>query len=206
MAAIHLQTNADNPNGRHIEQAARIMEQGGIAILPTDTVYAFAISIDNRKGFEAIARIKGLKPGRSHFSLVCNSLSQVAQYTQSYPRAVFELINRSLPGPFTFILPAGKEASRLFSFSKNEIGIRIPNHQVCQALVTQLGKPMVVSSVVSETSDDIPYLNDPFEMWERYQHQVDIVLDAGLGNLDASTIVNCTSGEPVVVREGLGKV
>ena len=195
----------DNPDPRGVREVVKILNQDGVIVIPTDTVYSFASVLGNSKGFDRIARIKGLRPNKAHFSILCSDLSDLSHYTRPVPNEVFKLMKRALPGPFTFILQSGGNVPKLFRSTKKTIGIRVPDNNVAQAIMLEIGKPLIVSSVHDE-DDVLEYTTDPELIEERQGHSVDAVINGGYGELYASTIIDCTSGIPEIVREGRGDV
>ena len=195
----------DNPDPRGIQEAVKILNRDGVIVIPTDTVYSFASVLGNSKGFDRIARIKGLRPNKAHFSLLCSDLSDLAQYTRPLPNEVFKLMKRALPGPFTFILESGGNVPKLFRSTKKTIGIRVPDNNIARAIMLEIGKPLIVSSVHDE-DQVLEYTTDPELIEERQGHAVDAVINGGYGELYASTIIDCTSGIPEIIREGRGDV
>ena len=196
---IHQET----PELRKVTQAVELLRRDGVLIIPTDSVYSFACALGSSKGLEKMARLRDLSPGEANFSMICSDLSQMSQYTAPLPQPTFKLLKRALPGPFTFILNAGVKIPRIFRKSKKEVGIRIPDHAIPKAIIEELGKPLVVSSVHHD-DEAIEYMTDPGLVHEKYGHQVDAVVSGGLGHLEASTVIDCTSGDAEVVREGRG--
>lgn len=196
---IHQET----PELRKVTQAVELLRRDGVLIIPTDSVYSFACALGSTKGLEKMARLRDLSPGEANFSMICSDLSQMSQYTAPLPQPTFKLLKRALPGPFTFILNAGVKIPRIFRKSKKEVGIRIPDHAIPKAIIEELGKPLVVSSVHHD-DDAIEYMTDPGLVHEKYGHQVDAVVSGGLGHLEASTVIDCTSGDAEVVRAGRG--
>ena len=195
----------DNPDPRGVREVVKILNRDGVIVIPTDTVYSFASLLGNSKGFDRIARIKGLRPNKAHFSILCSDLSDLSHYTRPVPNEVFKLMKRALPGPFTFILQSGGNVPKLFRSTKKTIGIRVPDNNVAQAIMLEIGKPLIVSSVHDE-DDVLEYTTDPELIEERHGHSVDAVINGGYGELYASTIIDCTSGIPEIVREGRGDV
>lgn len=193
----------ETPEERKIAQVAALLEKNGVIIIPTDSVYCFACALGSSKALEKMARIRDISLSEANFSLICKDLSQVSDYTAPVPQPTFKLMKRSLPGPFTFILNAGVQVPRLFRKSKREVGVRIPDHNIPKALVEALGKPLVVSSVHGD-STDIEYMTDPGLVHEKYAAQVDAVVGGGIGHIEASTVIDCTENEAVVVRPGRG--
>jgi tRNA threonylcarbamoyl adenosine modification protein (Sua5/YciO/YrdC/YwlC family) len=203
--SVLVKLHENNPDPRRLREVVEAIQQGNVVVVPTDTVYSFAAMLGNSKGFDRIARLKGLRPEKAHFSLLCADLSELSRYTQHLSGALFKLMKRALPGPYTFVLPASGEVPKLYRSSKKTIGIRVPSHPVAQAILRELPQPLIVSSV-HDDDDLLEYTTDPELILERWGHGVDLVVDGGLGQLEASTVIDCTSGEPEVVREGLGPI
>jgi len=193
----------ENPNHRHIRQVVDILEVGGIAIYPTDTVYGLGCDINSAKAIERIARLKNTNPTNPNMSLIFSDMSQLSEYTIIRDNNIFKLLKRNLPGPFTFIVPANTQISRLFRNKKKTVGIRIPDNPIVLELVRELGRPLMTTSV-HDADEVIEYTTDPELMWEKYSSFVDVIVDGGYGRNEASTIVDCTGDQPVIVRQGLG--
>lgn len=200
-----LELFANNPDTRKISQIVEVLNKGGIVVFPTDTVYSFGCSLKNKKGLEKLAQLKGVKLSKANFSLVCYDLSNISDYTKPMDRKVYKAINKALPGPYTFILNASNEVPKLFGNKKKEIGIRIPDNNITRQIVLELGNPLAVTSVHDE-DEIVDYTTDPSAIFEKHEKDVDIVIDAGFGNNVPSTILDCTSGEIEIVREGIGEV
>lgn len=194
-----------NPDSRKIKQVTDVLKNGGIVVIPTDTIYAFATSLNNKKGLERLAKFKGVKLNKAQFSLICDGLSDIATYTKPIERNVFRALKNSLPGPFTFILNANNHVSKLFGTNKKEVGIRFPDHHITKAIVEQLGHPLVSTSV-HDDDEIIEYTTDPEAIFSRYEDSVDLVIDSGYGKNQASTIVDCTTGELTILRQGIGEL
>lgn len=200
-----LEVHPENPNARNIAKAVEILKKGGVIIYPTDTVYAFGCDINSKKGYERICQLRGIKPEKAHFSFICNDLSQLSDYAKQVSTPVFRVIKDCLPGPFTFILNASSIVPKFFKSKKKTIGIRIPDNKICAALVAELGNPIMSASLKDE-DELVEYTTDPMSIGERYESQVDLVLAGGYGNNAPSTVIDCTENDPVVIREGLGKI
>lgn len=190
---------------RKIERIIDSLRKGGIIVIPTDTVYSFACDLNNKKALDNLARIKGVKLKKANFSLICFDLSSLSDYTKPIGRNIYKAMNKALPGPYTFILEANNKVPKLFDSNKREVGIRIPNNDITREIVRQLGNPLAVSSV-HDDDEIIDYTCDPYEIFERFQNDVDIVVDGGYGTLEPSTIINCLNDEIEIIREGLGSV
>ncbi len=199
---MFLEIHADNPDQRQIELIVKTLNEGGIIIYPTDTVYALGCSIDQKQAIEKLCALKKIDPDKALLTFICSDISQVASYARPIDTTIYRVMKRNLPGPFTFILEANNEVPRLIKGRKKTIGIRIPDNKVVQSIVEALGKPMLSASLKSY--DDIQeYYTKAFDIYEEYQHQVDIVVDGGLGHLDASTIVDCSENELNIIRQGI---
>jgi len=198
-----IEIHQETPELRKVSQAVDILRRDGVLIIPTDSVYSFACALGSSKGLEKMAKLRDLSPSEANFSVICADLSQMSQYTSPLPQPTFKLLKRALPGPFTFILNAGVNIPRIFRKSKKEVGIRIPDHAIPKALIEELGRPLVVSSVHHD-DEAVEYMTDPGLVHEKYGHQVDAVVSGGLGHLEASTVIDCTTGDAEVVREGRG--
>ena len=194
---------SENPDLRVIHKIIDILNNDGLIVVPTDTIYAFATSIKSQKGIERLAKIKNEKLKRSNFSLICKDLSNISKYTKPIDRKTFRTLKSTLPGPFTFILNANNSVSKIFQTNKKEIGIRVPDHKFIKTLVEELNHPLVCSSVNDE-DHIIKYTTDPLAIFEKYEKNVDAVINYGYGKNVASTIIDLTSESPVLVRQGAG--
>lgn len=190
---------------RKINQILDTLKKGGIIVIPTDTVYSFACDLNNKQALESMAKLKGEKLKKVNFSLVCYDLSSLSEYTKPIGRNIYKAMNKALPGPYTFILEANNKIPKLFDSNKKEVGIRIPDNEITREIVNQLGNPLAVTSVHDE-DEILEYTCDPFEIFERFTNQVDIIIDGGMGTLEPSTIVYCVNDEIEVLREGLGSI
>jgi tRNA threonylcarbamoyl adenosine modification protein (Sua5/YciO/YrdC/YwlC family) len=193
----------ENPNSKHIRQVVDLLEAGGIVIYPTDTVYAIGCDLKANKSIERIARFKGLNPENPDLSLIFHDMSQLSEYTIIRDNAVFKLLKRNLPGPFTFIVKANNQIPKLFKNKKKTVGIRIPDNNIVLEIVRELARPIITTSV-HDPDEIIEYTTDPELIHEKYREFADIVVDGGYGKNEASTIVDCTGDEPVILRQGLG--
>ena len=185
----------NNPDQRKVSKIVEILQKGGIVVFPTDTVYSFGCSLKNKKGLEKLARLKAEKLSKANFSLICYDLSNIADYTKPMERKVFKAINKALPGPYTFILNASNEVPKLFGNKKKEIGIRIPNNNITRQIVS-----------VHDEDQILDYTTEFAKIFEKHENDVDIVIAAGHGNNVPSTILDCTSGNIEVIREGVGDI
>lgn len=195
----------ENPNEREIARIAEILRKGGVIIYPTDTVYGLGCDINNPKAVERVARLKGVRLEKANFSFICSDLSHLSDYTKQVNTNIYKLMKRLTPGPFTFILPASGNVPNLFRSKKKTVGIRIPKSNICQAIVRELGNPIMTTSV-KNNDELIEYTTDPDLIYEQYSKLVDAVIDGGFGNNQASTVLDCTSGEYEILRQGIGIV
>lgn len=197
-----LEIHPDNPQQRHIKTVVDNLRLGGVIIYPTDTIYGLGCDIYNTEAIERICRIKKIDPKKAQFSFICNDLSHLSKFTKPVDTPVFRMLKKALPGPYTFILQANKEVPKLLKTKKDTVGIRVPDHVIAQAIVTELGHPIM--SVSLPMDGDIEYFTDPEQMHELFGKQVDMVIDSGIGNTVGSTVIDCSSGHPVLLREGAG--
>ncbi len=193
----------ENPNPRYIRQVVEVLEEGGIIIYPTDTVYAMGCDIKANKSIEKIAQLKGLNPMNPDMSLIFRDMSQLSEYTVIRENSIFKLLKRNLPGPFTFIVQANNQIPKLFKNRKKTVGIRIPDNSIVLELARELGRPIITTSI-HDPDSLIEYTTDPELIYEKYRDFADIVIDGGFGKNEASTIVDCTSEDIKIVRQGLG--
>ncbi len=201
-----VEINPNNIDSRLIQQAVQILQKGGLIIFPTDTVYAIGCDLKNKKAMNALASFKGLKLKKTRFSIICHDLKHLSEYVKHIDRPVFKLLNKSLPGAFTFILQATNEIPRLFDTKRKEIGIRVPDNSIIQEIVKELGSPIATTSLHDEEDSIKDYFIDPYVIYERFDDKVELIIDGGQGRLETSTVVDLTSGEPVIIREGIGKL
>ncbi|HEX2628820.1 MAG TPA: L-threonylcarbamoyladenylate synthase [Chitinophagaceae bacterium] len=190
-----------DPQPRLIKQVVATLEQGGVIIYPTDTIYGLGCDIFQQKAIERICRIKQVDPRKAQLSFVCSDLSHLADFAKQLPNPVYRLLKEYLPGPYTFILPASKMVPKIIQSKKDTIGLRIPDNNIALAIVKELGRPILSASLPGELVEDY---TDPEIMYENFMNDVDVVVDGGMGGTVPSTIVDCTSDEPTILREGLG--
>lgn len=192
----------DNTNERTIQQVVEVLQNGGVIIYPTDTIYGIGCDITHQKAIERVARIRGVKVDKANFSFICHDLSQLSDFTVPLNNEVFKLMKRNLPGPFTFILQANNNVPKLLKTKRKTVGIRVPDNNIAREIVRQLGNP-ILSTSVHDDDEIIEYITDPELIHERYGEMVDLVIDGGYGSNVPSTIVDCSSDEIEIVREGL---
>ncbi len=204
MPAEFIKLYPQNPDPRRIESVVRALREGAVIIYPTDTVYGMGCDIHNARAVERVARIKGIKPAKNDFSFICYDLSHIADYARVSNQA-FKLMKRVLPGPFTFLLEASGHVPKLLNTNKKTVGIRVPDHNIPRQIVQVLGNPIITTSIRDE-DEIIEYSTDPELIFEKFQHQVDIVIDGGYGGNVASTIVDATDDNFTIIRQGLGEL
>jgi tRNA threonylcarbamoyl adenosine modification protein (Sua5/YciO/YrdC/YwlC family) len=195
----------ENPNPKFIEQAVEVLRNGGIIIYPTDTIYGLGCDITNQKAIERICRLRGIKPEKAHFSFICSDLSHISDYIKPIDTNVFRVLKKALPGPYTFILNANNNVPKLLSSKKKTVGIRVPDNNIAREIVRLLGNP-ILSTSIRDDDDVLEYSTDPELIQEKYNDTVDLVIDGGYGGNIASTVIDCTSGEFEVIREGKGSL
>lgn len=194
----------ENPNEKEIAKVVKVLKDGGLIIYPTDTVYGLGCDITNTKALERIAKIKGIKLEKANFSFVCCDLSHISDYIKQIDTSTFKILKRALPGPYTFILPGNNSLPKEFK-KKTTVGIRVPDNEIALEIVRKLGNPIVSTSIHDE-DEVIEYTTDPELIFEKWQNLVDVVIDGGYGDNEASTIIDLSEGEAVVVREGKGSL
>ena len=198
---MYIKIFEDNPNSRDILKIVELLKNGGVMIYPTDTIYAIGCDINQVKAVQRVCQLKGINPNKANFSMICRDLSNIATYAK-VNNEVFKVMKRNLPGPFTFILPATSKLPHVLMNKRRTIGIRVPNHHIIQAIVEELGNPILTTSVKAD-DEVIEYMTDPELIYEKYRKQVDVVIDGGYGQNIASTIVDCTGDVIEIVRQGI---
>jgi tRNA threonylcarbamoyl adenosine modification protein (Sua5/YciO/YrdC/YwlC family) len=203
MAAELLKIHPENPEPRKIKHVVEILQKEGIIIYPTDTVYGMGCDLFNRRAVERLCRLQGIKPNKLNLSFICQDLSHVSGFVRRLETPEFKILKRSLPGPFTFIFESSGQVPKILDANKKTVGIRIPGHRIPLEIVKALGHPVISSSV---KDDDVvrEYPTDPDDIYNIFKNKVDLIIDAGPGGNIPSTIVDFTSGEPVITRQGLG--
>ncbi len=202
--AEFLKIYEDKPSEAAIKKVVEVLKNGGLFIYPTDTVYGLGCDITNSRALEKLAKIKGVKLEKANFSFVCSSLSNISDYVKQIDTATFKILKRALPGAYTFILPGNNDLPKDFR-KKKTVGIRVPDNNIAIQIVEMLGNPIVSTSIHDE-DEVIEYSTDPELIFEKWQNQVDLVIDGGYGENVASTIIDLTGHEPIIVREGKGDV
>lgn len=192
----------ENPDTQQIKRITQILRKGGLVIYPTDTVYGLGCDITNSKALEKIARIKGVKLAKANWSFICADLSNLSDYVRQIDTATFKILKRALPGPYTFILPGNNNLPKDFK-KKKTVGIRVPANNIAKSLVESLGNPIVSTSIYDE-DEVLEYTTDPELIFEKWHKLVDVVIDGGYGDNVASTVIDLSGNEPVILREGKG--
>ncbi len=204
MKATYLKIYPENPDEKKIQMVVDCLKSGGVIIYPTDTVYGIGCDIFQQKAVERICEIKNILPQKSNLSFICYDLSNISEYARVEDN-VFKVMKKALPGAFTFILKASSKSPKIVNSKKKTVGIRIPDNNITRLIVKELGCPILTSSV-KDDDEIIEYSTDPELIYEKFKHQVDMVIDGGFGNNVASTIVDCSEGDFEVIREGLGDI
>lgn len=200
-----LSVHPNNPNPREIRQAAQILANDGVLVIPTDTIYALACKLGSKKGIDRMCRFSGKRADKVNFSLLCSDIQQIAEFTTAIDRPVFRLMKNNLPGPFTFILPANKQILRYFEGNKKSLGIRVPDCKASLALIEELGSPLLVTTIHHQ-DEILEYMTDPDEIYTFMQHHCDGMVENGTGGNVPSTIIDCTGDEPILFRQGKGEI
>ncbi|MGD1957737.1 MAG: L-threonylcarbamoyladenylate synthase [Fulvivirga sp.] len=195
----------ENPQRSKIEQVVDVLKKGGVVIYPTDTIYGIGCDLFNRKAVDRVCRIKNIKPKNFNLSFICSDISQIAEYVKRIDNSTFKLLKKSLPGPFTFILESSSRIPKILNVNKKTVGVRIPNNNIPLQLVELLGNPMITSSI-KDDDEILEYTTDPEVIFDDLRNEVDIVIDGGTGGNVPSTVIDCSSGEVEIIREGLGDI
>ncbi len=195
----------NNPNENEVATVVDCLENGGIVIIPTDTIYSMVCKLSNRRGFETLCKIKGITVKSSDFSILCSSISVISKYTRNITNHTFRLLRRNLPGAFTFILEANHDIPKLLGVRRKTIGVRIPDNSIFEAIASRIDEPLIGTSI-HDDDDIIEYTTDPSLIYEKYEDKVEMVVDGGYGNNVASTVVDCTTDDPEIFRQGIGEL
>lgn len=195
----------ENPNPRDILKVVEVLQQGGVIIYPTDTVYGMGCDITHAKAVEKVARLKGVNIEKSNLSFICSDLSHLSLYARPISNHVFKIVKKNIPGPFTFILEASSQVPKYFKGKKKTVGIRVPDNNIIREIVRELGNP-ILSTSIHDDDEILEYTTDPELIHEKFQDIADLVIDGGFGELVPSTVVDLTSTEPVIIRKGKGNL
>jgi tRNA threonylcarbamoyl adenosine modification protein (Sua5/YciO/YrdC/YwlC family) len=202
-AAMLIKIYNENPNTREIDKVVSALQDGGIVIYPTDTLYAFGCDALNVRAVEKICNLKGINPEKSNLSIICNDLSIISEYAK-VDTPTFKLMKRNLPGPFTFILPTTSSLPKIYK-KKKTVGIRVPDNNIIREIVIRLGNPVLSTSIINE-NDEIEYITNPELIHKKWQDFADIVIDGGIGGIEPSTVIDCSTGEHDIIRQGKGEL
>ncbi|MEJ7586949.1 MAG: L-threonylcarbamoyladenylate synthase [Ferruginibacter sp.] len=197
-----LRVHAENPQPRLVKQIVECLKDGGVIIYPTDTIYGLGCDIRQQKAIERICLVKNIDPQKAQLSFICRDLSHLSDYTKSIDTPLYRMLKNYLPGPYTFILPASKQVPKILQSKKSTIGLRIPDNVICRHILDALGNPILSTSLPGEMVEDY---TDPEIIYEKFQHLVDFVIDGGIGGMVPSTIIDCTTDEWSIVRQGQGE-
>lgn len=192
----------ENPNPRAVDRVVNVLKKGGLIVFPTDTVYAFGCDLNNTKALQRLADLRGVNLAKANFSFICSDLSNLSDFTRQIDNPTYKILRRTLPGPYTFILPGSSKLPSAFK-KKKEVGIRVPDHAVPRVIVESLGNPIVSASLYDD-DDILEYTTDPELIWEKWQDRVDLVIDSGFGGNVPSTVIDLTGEEPELIRAGKG--
>lgn len=191
----------NNTNMKDVEKAINILRDGGLAVYPTDTVYALGCDALNVRAVEKICKLKDINPSKTNLSIICHDLGNISEYAK-VGNPIFKLMKKNLPGAFTFILNATNNLPKIYK-NRKEVGIRVPDNDIIRTIVRELGNPILTTSI-HDDDEIIEYSTDPELIYEKYRNIVDVVIDGGYGGIEPSTIVNCTGDEIKIVRQGKG--
>lgn len=197
-----IQLHSQNPQPRLVKQVVECLKDGGIIIYPTDTIYGLGCDINQHKAIERISKIKNVDPQKAQLSFICRDLSHLSDYTKAIDTPLYRMLKSYLPGPYTFILPASKQVPKILQSKKSTIGLRVPDNIICQHILDELGNPILSASL---PGDMVEEYTDPEVIYENFGDQVDFVIDGGIGSMIPSTIVDCTTPEWIITRQGKGE-
>jgi tRNA threonylcarbamoyl adenosine modification protein (Sua5/YciO/YrdC/YwlC family) len=197
-----IQIHPNDPQPRLIKQVAECLKDGGVIIYPTDTIYGLGCDIMQHKAVERICKIKNIDPQKAQLSFICRDLSHLSDYTKSIDTPLYRMLKNYLPGPYTFILPASKQVPKILQSKKSTVGLRIPDNNICRHILDALGNPILSASL---PGDMVEEFTDPDVMQEKFGHKVDFVIDGGSGGMMGSTVVDCTTDNWEIIRQGLGE-
>lgn len=203
MSAELIKLFPENPDQRKIDHVVEVLKKSGVIIYPTDTIYGIGCDLFNRQAVDRLCRIKEIKPKSLNLSFICYDMSHISEYVRGMDTPTFKILKRALPGPYTFILESSSKMPKILNINKKTVGIRVPDHNIPRQIVQTLGNPIVTSSI-KDDDEVIEYTTDPDQIFDEFQNLVDIVIDGGYGGNIPSTVIDCTTDEPKVIREGLG--
>ena len=197
-----LRIHHQNPQPRLLNQVVDCLKSGGVIIYPTDTIYGLGCDIYHPKAIERICQIKNMDPHKAQLSFICKDLSHLSDYTKSIDTPLYRVLKNYLPGPYTFILPASKAVPKLLKSKKDTVGIRVPDNVICNSILETLGNPILSASLPGDIAEEY---TDPEIIYDKFGKLVDFVIDGGIGGIIPSTVVDCTTDEWTVMRQGLGE-
>lgn len=198
---------ADNPNTREVRRVVDLLNEGGIVVVPTDTIYAFACSMEFKRSVEKIAQLKGFSLKKARYSMLCSSLSMASEYVRPMDKDTFSLLKGCLPGPYTFVMDANNNVPRNYLNPNKTIGIRVPDNNILRTIIEAMGCPLIGTSVRREDADqETEYLTDAELINEDFGNRVDLVVDGGIGDDQPSTVIDCSGGNLEVIRYGKGEI
>lgn len=197
-----VQIHPDNPQPRLIKQVAECLKDGGVIVYPTDTIYGLGCDINQHKAIERICKIKNVDPQKAQLSFICRDLSHLSDFTKPIDTPLYRMLKSYLPGPYTFILPASKQVPKILQSKKSTVGIRVPDNIICQYILDELGNPILSASLPGEMVEEY---TDPEVIYENFGDKVDFIIDGGIGNMIPSTVVDCTTDEWQIIRQGKGE-
>lgn len=201
---MKLKLYSKNNSASALQQIVDVLNEGGIVIYPTDSLYAIGCHALKERAIEKVCRFKGIDPKKNHLSVICYDLATISEYAK-VDNNTFKLMKRNLPGPFTFILNASGKLPKIFK-GRKEVGIRMPDNDIIREVAAMLQAPILTTSIPHHEGDDLEYLTDPELIAEKYEDQVDLIVDGGIGGTEETTVVDCTEGTPYIIREGLGEL
>ena len=205
MAASFIRLYEENPDPRKITQIVNVLRSGGLIIYPSDTIYGLGCDIFNQKAVDKVRRIKNINDKKMDLAFVCFDLSHLSVYAKNVSTPVFKLMKKTLPGPYTFILNASRKVPKILKVKKKKVGIRIPNNRIPREIVKELGNPIVTTSL-HDDDQILEYATDPELIYEQYKNQVDLIIDGGYGDNQASTILDYSGEELEIIRQGKGEI
>ncbi|MDQ6756288.1 MAG: L-threonylcarbamoyladenylate synthase [Bacteroidota bacterium] len=197
-----IQLHPDNPQPRLLKQIADCLKSGGIIIYPTDTIYGLGCDIHQQKAVERICKIKNVDPQKAQLSFICKDLSHLSDYTKSIDTPLYRMLKNYLPGPYTFILSASKQVPKILKSKKETIGLRVPDNIICQQILDTLDNPILSASL---PGDMVEEYTDPQIIFEKFGATVDLVIDGGTGGMNPSTVIDCTTDEWKIIRQGVAE-
>lgn len=191
-----------NNNPADLQRVVDLLNDGGLIIYPTDTMYAIGCHGLKERAIERICRLKDIDPKKNNLSIICYDLSSISEYAK-VDNATFKLMKRNLPGPFTFILNGTTRLPKIFR-NRKEVGIRMPDNPIIREIARLLDAPIMTTTLPHDEDEDIEYVTDPELIDEKWGDTVDLIIDGGIGNMEGSTVVDCTQGEAEIIRQGAG--